>query len=93
LPTEPQVAALSEPLYQLMYGTGRRADVRVRVVGTELIALIEGMLATRNSDVFWTTAAITQLRDMLRAAADQQPLVLEATIRLGLLADMQEVRG
>jgi hypothetical protein len=51
------------------------------------------MLATRNNDVFWTTAAITQLRDMLRAAADQQPLVLEATIRLGLLADMQEVRG
>ena len=88
LPIEPQVVALSKPLYQLMYGTGRLADVRVRVVGTELIALIEGMLATRNSDVFWTTAAITQLR----RAANQQPLVLEATIRLGLLADMQEVR-
>jgi GT2 family glycosyltransferase len=86
----PQVSALTAPLYQLMYGTGKTADMRVRVVGTELIALIERMMATRNADVFWTTAALTQFRDMLRAAADQQPLVLEATIRTALLVHEQE---
>ena len=87
---QPQVSELTAPLYQLMYGTGKAADMRVRVVGTEFIGLIEGMLATRNADVFWTTAALTQLRDMLRAAADQQPLVLEATIRSALSVSEQE---
>lgn len=91
--SQPQVSELTAPLYQLMYGTGKTADMRVRVVGTELIALIEGMMATRNADVFWTTAALTQLRDMLRAAADQQPLVLEATIRSALSLAMQENNG
>lgn len=81
----PRVEAAETPLYQLMYGTGRAADLRVRVVGTELIALIEGMQAQRNADVFWTTAAITQQRDMLRAAADLAPLTIETTIRTALL--------
>jgi GT2 family glycosyltransferase len=91
--SQPQVSELTAPLYQLMYGTGKTADMRVRVVGTELITLIEGMMATRNADVFWTTAALTQLRDMLRAAADQQPLVLEATIRSALSLHLQEKNG
>jgi hypothetical protein len=73
-----------------MYGTGKVADMRVRAVGTELIALIENMMATRNADVFWSTAAVTQLRDMLRAAADLAPLVIETTIRSALLAQWME---
>lgn len=88
----PVVRELEAPLYQLMYGVGKAADMRVRVVGTELIALIEGMMATRNADVFWTTAAITQLRDMLRAAADMDPLTIESTLRSALTLHWLEER-
>jgi hypothetical protein len=60
-PNTPQVNALSQPLYQLLYGTERMADVRVRLVGHELVQFVEQMLATRNADVFWQTHHISRL--------------------------------
>jgi GT2 family glycosyltransferase len=60
-PDAPQVNQLNQPLYQLLYGTERMADVRVRLVGNELVQFIEQLIATRNTDVFWQTHHISRL--------------------------------
>lgn len=87
-PDTPQVNALTQPLYQLLYGNERMADVRVRLVGSELVQFIEQMLATRNADVFWQTHHISRLTSevvQLRHAIGLSDVMsIENTIRSAL---------
>lgn len=96
-PPEPTVNELDRPLYQLLYGNERMADVRVRVVGTELVQFVEQMLATRNSDVFWQTHHISRLSSelaQLRHLVSLSDVVtLENTIRSALTSHFLIAQG
>lgn len=91
-PDAPQVNALNQPLYQLLYGTARMADIRVRVVGSELVQFVEQMLATRNSDVFWQTHHVSRLTselEQLRHIVSLSDVItLENTIRSALTSHL-----
>jgi hypothetical protein len=91
-PDAPQVNALNQPLYQLLYGTERMADVRVRLVGSELVQFVEQMLATRNADVFWQTHHISRLTseiEQLRHIVSMSDVVtIENTVRSALMSHL-----
>ncbi len=91
-PDTPQVQAQTQPLYQLLYGTERMADVRVRLVGSELVQFIEQMLATRNADVFWNTHHISRLTSELEhlrhVVSVSDIITLENTIRSALMSQL-----
>ncbi|MFZ9858535.1 MAG: glycosyltransferase family 2 protein [Roseiflexaceae bacterium] len=91
-PDTPQVNELTQPLYQLLYGTARIADVRVRLVGSELVQFVEQMLATRNSDVFWQTHHISRLTseiEYLRHIVSlSDVMTIENTIRSALTSHL-----
>lgn len=91
-PDTPRVDELNQPLYQLLYGTGRMADVRVRLVGSELVQFVEQMLATRNADVFWQTHHVSRLTseiEQLRHLVSLSDVVtIENTIRGALLSHL-----
>jgi len=91
-PETPQVNELSQPLYQLLYGTERMADIRVRLVGSELVQFVEQILATRNADVFWQTHHISQLTseiEQLRHVVSLSDIVtIENTIRSALVSHL-----
>lgn len=91
-PDTPQVQAQAQPLYQLLYGTERMADVRVRLVGSELVQFIEQMLATRNTDVFWSTHHISQLTSELEhlrhIVSVNDVIAIENTIRSALTSHL-----
>lgn len=91
-PDTPHVNELSQPLYQLLYGNERMADVRVRLVGSELVQFVEQMLATRNADVFWSTHHISRLTseiEHLRHIVSLSDVVtIENTIRSALTSHL-----
>lgn len=91
-PDTPQVHALGQPLYQLLYGTERMADVRVRLVGSELVQFVEQMLATRNADVFWSTHHVSRLTseiERLRHIVSMSDVItIENTIRSALMSHL-----
>lgn len=91
-PNTPQVQAQTQPLYQLLYGAERMADVRVRLVGSELVQFVEQMLATRNADVFWSTHHISRLTselEQLRHVVSVSDIItLENTIRSALMSQL-----
>jgi GT2 family glycosyltransferase len=91
-PDTPHVNALSQPLYQLLYGTERMADVRVRLVGSELVQFVEQMLATRNADVFWSTHHISRLTSEIahlrHIVTLSDVITIENTIRSALMGHL-----
>ena len=68
------------------------ADIRVRVVGSELVQFVEQMLATRNSDVFWQTHHVSRLTselEQLRHIVSLSDVItLENTIRSALTSHL-----
>lgn len=91
-PDTPHVNELRQPLYQLLYGSERMADVRVRLVGSELVQFVEQMLATRNADVFWSTHHVSRLTseiELLRHIVSLSDVVaIENTIRSALTSHL-----